>query len=310
MSPSHAIVGALLLLAGCAAQTASKLPSAPPPRASEQAPPVANERELAEGVVYSRIVRDGERPLVAHVVSIDLARGSYEFKVTQGDRSKGMEHTARLTTAYADQLDAIVAVNASYFLPFAGGSRGGDDFYPKVGDPVNVSGAALSDGEQVSPVETDIDIRVNAIVCFSGARIAIADGQSCPDGFASGVAAGPLLLADGARRSFAAFDNSYAVQTHPRTAIGVSADGARGWIVVVDGRQDGYSVGASLDQLTTIFRDLGADDAINLDGGGSTTLAHVDDTGAPVLLNRPIHTGVPGRERPVANHILLLPAKR
>jgi hypothetical protein len=51
-----------------------------------------------------------------------------------------------------------------------------------------------------------------------------------------------------------------------------------------------------------MLRDLGAVDAINLDGGGSATLV-VADHGRPRVLNSPIHTGVPGRERPSANHL-------
>jgi exopolysaccharide biosynthesis protein len=199
-------------------------------------------------------------------------------------------------------------VNASYFLPFAGGSPGGDDYYPKIGDPVNVSGAEMSAGETQSPVETDLDIRVNAIVCFSGLRVDIADGQVCPQGHTDGVAAGPRLLAAGQRRSFRTFDNNYAVMRHPRSAMGVTADRRRAWIVVVDGRQKGYSDGATLDELTDIFVSLGAAEALNLDGGGSSTLVVEDEAGAAVILNRPIHTGVPGRERPVANQILLVAA--
>ena len=62
-------------------------------------------------------------------------------------------------------------------------------------------------------------------------------------------------------------------------------------------------MGADNDALVTLFRDLGASDAMSFDGGGSSTLAVAEGKGATVL-NRPIHTGVPGRERPVANALL------
>ena len=48
---------------------------------------------------------------------------------------------------------------------------------------------------------------------------------------------------------------------------------------------------------------LGAYQALNLDGGGSTTLVSSDGKGGARLLNRPIHAGIPGRERIVANHL-------
>ena len=303
-------------LVGCVSNAASN-GAGPAPQASSASQSSLSafgfsrdEGPLGDGVVYRRIVSPSEPALVAHIVDIDLSRSGFRFAVSQGDGSKGMEHTARLTSVVADEINAIVAVNASYFLPFAGGSPGGDDFYPHVGDPVNVSGAELSGGVQVSPVETDLDIRVNAIVCFAGVRVRIEDGQTCPADFTDGVAAGPRLLAAGEKRSFAGFDRNYAVSVHPRTAIGVSENRQRAWVVVVDGRQAGYSAGASLEQLTDIFLDLGAVDAINLDGGGSSTLAHAPASGGAILLNRPIHTNVAGRERPVPNHIFLLPAER
>ena len=48
---------------------------------------------------------------------------------------------------------------------------------------------------------------------------------------------------------------------------------------------------------------LGAHEAIALDGGGSSTFAARDEAGAAVLLSRPCHTKVPGRQRPVANFL-------
>jgi len=265
------------------------------------------EGRLREGVLYSRVETTGDAAMVAHILEIDLTEPRFHFAMTPADRSRGMEHRAKLTSAMLEEANALVAVNASYFLPFAGGTPGGDDFYPQVGDPVNVSGAEMAGGQIISPVETDLDIRVNAIVCFTGLRITIEDGQVCPDGVLDGVAAGPRLLATGQRRSFLSFDNNYAATPAPRSAIGLSPDRRTAWIVVVDGRQKEYSVGASLNQLTDIFIELGANDAINLDGGGSSTLVVADAAGAPVIVNRPIHSGVPGRERPVANHVLLLP---
>jgi exopolysaccharide biosynthesis protein len=73
-------------------------------------------------------------------------------------------------------------------------------------------------------------------------------------------------------------------------------------MVVVDGRQPLSSMGATLPDMAEIFRRLGAADALNLDGGGSTAMVVAGDAG-PQVLNTPIHTGVPGRERPSANQL-------
>jgi hypothetical protein len=58
---------------------------------------------------------------------------------------------------------------------------------------------------------------------------------------------------------------------NPRTGVGATADG-RLLLVTVDGRQPGWSVGMSLREFAELFVSLGAQAAINLDGGGSTTM--------------------------------------
>ena len=58
---------------------------------------------------------------------------------------------------------------------------------------------------------------------------------------------------------------------HPRTAIGVDSDSGDVLMLVVDGRQD-FSRGATMAELARLMVDLGADEALNLDGGGSSTM--------------------------------------
>ncbi|MCE0765696.1 phosphodiester glycosidase family protein [Pseudonocardia kujensis] len=73
----------------------------------------------------------------------------------------------------------------------------------------------------------------------------------------------------------------------PRSGAGATADGHRMLLVTVDGRQSD-SVGATLLQFSNLLRELGLDDAVNLDGGGSSTLAYRDG-GAPAttIVNDP-----------------------
>jgi hypothetical protein len=65
---------------------------------------------------------------------------------------------------------------------------------------------------------------------------------------------------------------TFAPVRHPRTIVGVGAGGRRLLLITVDGRQPGYSMGMTLREAAKLARDLGATQAINLDGGGSTTL--------------------------------------
>ena len=84
---------------------------------------------------------------------------------------------------------------------------------------------------------------------------------------------------------------------HPRTGVGTTADG-RVLMVTVDGRQPGYSVGMTPRQFARLFVSLGAEWALNLDGGGSTTT---------VIKGRVTNRPSDGKERPVSSALLLLP---
>ncbi|MFZ5729362.1 MAG: hypothetical protein A2882_15115 [Phenylobacterium sp. RIFCSPHIGHO2_01_FULL_70_10] len=270
------------------------------PRAQHPSDAGARGEALFPGGRYWRESRTEPAAMQVHVLELDLRR--VRLELTAGDTSGGREHVAQTTSDYARRNGLAAAVNASYFTPFKGGSKGGEDYYPHAGDGADVSGAAIAFGQVVSPVEPDEDERVNAIVCIRAAAVTIRDGQDCGEPVDHAVSAGPRLLADGQARSFEAFGQAYGENRHPRSALGLDDDAPRAWLVVVDGRQAGYSEGASLAELIAIFRALGAEQAINLDGGGSSTLA-ARRYGEVVVLNSPIHTGVPGRERPSANHI-------
>jgi exopolysaccharide biosynthesis protein len=75
-------------------------------------------------------------------------------------------------------------------------------------------------------------------------------------------------------------------------------------LFVVDGHQPNYSEGMTLPELAQIVLKHEGYTALNLDGGGSSTLVIEGLDGKPIVLNSPIHGRVPpGRERPVANHL-------
>ena len=106
------------------------------------------------------------------------------------------------------------------------------------------------------------------------------------------VGGDPILLLDGAQTPVCV-----SCARQPRTAVGVTANG-KILLVVIDGRQPRWSRGATLGELRTILRDLGAVDALNLDGGGSSEMV-VDGE----VVNRPSD----GRERRITNAVLILP---
>jgi exopolysaccharide biosynthesis protein len=85
---------------------------------------------------------------------------------------------------------------------------------------------------------------------------------------------------------------------HPRTMIGTGGDGAM-WLVTVDGRQPELSLGMTFEELKTLARRIGLRSALNLDGGGSTTMVVKGGR----IVN---HPSDPTGPRPVSDAILVL----
>ena len=81
---------------------------------------------------------------------------------------------------------------------------------------------------------------------------------------------------------------------HPRTAIGYNEDNI--FLLTCDGRQPDWSMGLFLDELAQVLLNLGCTDALNLDGGGSTTVWVEGE-----ITNRPSD----GAERPIGNAVVV-----
>lgn len=108
-------------------------------------------------------------------------------------------------------------------------------------------------------------------------------------GVTTAIGGGPTLVRDGKPNRWTGFQ-----MRHPRSAIGWSKDYF--FLVVVDGRQAGLSVGMTLTELAEYMAHLGCENAMNLDGGGSTTLWALGN-----VMNNPSE----GQERPAANAIVV-----
>ena len=101
-------------------------------------------------------------------------------------------------------------------------------------------------------------------------------------------------------------DGEVAEQTdkarHPRTGIGFSYDKRFLYFVAIDGRQRGYSDGATYEEIGEALRFCGAYQGLNLDGGGSTTMVVAGEDGVPTVLNSPVN-GTPDKLRRNGNSI-------
>lgn len=254
--------------------------------------PVPVKREILEGVTYHRVIRYLPHSMIAHVLVIDARNTKPQFLITPRDEIEDGVLKARTTSQFLAEYGVQIAINGDGFFPWW--SRSPVDYYPHVGDPVTPNGLTASQGEvyadglqNIKPEPTIYISRRNDLTfnrqpskifsAISGDRMLILSGEIVPD------------LNDKA--------------IHPRTAIGVNRNGRWIYLVVVDGRQPFYSTGATFQELAELLKDFGAFSAMSLDGGGSSAMVIEGQYGNPVILNSPIDSYIPGRERPVANHL-------
>jgi hypothetical protein len=169
--------------------------------------------------------------------------------------------------------------------------------------PIPASGAVLS-VEAGGPRELR---RKLVAVATSGATIEAAVGL-VPFHPREAVGGFPVLVRDSAEAEGldAAGGPNFGPVRHPRTMVGIAAAGRRLLLVTVDGRQPGYSVGMTLRESAHLMRDLGATQALNLDGGGSTTMVvrrSWENAVRYTLANKPSDKE---GERPVANALAVI----
>ncbi|MFB2975203.1 phosphodiester glycosidase family protein [Microseira sp. BLCC-F43] len=226
-----------------------------------------------------------------HIVSIDLNATGIGVLVTPGKPMPQYgESRARTTSELVKEFKLQLAINANYFGPFR--EEHPWDFYPHSGDKTNVIGQAISQGFVYSPPRAGWPV-----LCFdTNNRAQIVESGRCPDGTLQAVAGIDMLVSGGKTVKSDASDGE---KPYGRVAVAV---GKKLWLIAVDGKQPHYSEGVTLAELSEIIVNLGAETALNLDGGGSTTMVVSDRKGIRGL-NAPIHTKLPMRERPVANHL-------
>jgi hypothetical protein len=250
--------------------------------------PIPSKQKLFDGAVtYHRRVYYFPRIMIAHVLVIDMKAGGVGLLVTPPDRADGSPPLdARTTSQFLDEFDLQIAVNGDGFHPWW--SRGPLDYYPQPGDPVTPNGFAASGGKAYAEGDEPI--------LYIGRRNALSFRE--PGKVINAIGGDRYLVLNG--QPVPGLDDS---ERDPRTAVGFNKNGRWLILVVVDGRQPFYSEGATFFELAGILLAHGAHFGMSLDGGGSSTLVIEGQNGQPVILNSPIDQYIPGRERPVANHL-------
>jgi hypothetical protein len=173
---------------------------------------------------------------------------------------------------------------------------GGSSGIPPAGMVVSIGGERF---EQIRP-----HVRPGAPVAVDTKLISLLPDPEGEWERAEGIAsAGPLLLWKGQRieePEKESISKVFCLARHPRTAAGVRADGTLVF-VTVDGRQPETSVGMSIPELTDLMLELGCVSAVNLDGGGSTTM---------VIDGQVVNSPSGSSPRPNGDAILLFPRVR
>ena len=245
------------------------------------------------GLAYYGL-RNLSEPWAVYLLRVELSRcelgiGVLEAPVSEG-AGEGRSPVSELLTWAGD--GALAAVNGDFFTPEgrpvgtevvrgvtrqvrrrpAFAWRPGSE--PWVGTPASTGDSVLVLGWDLSRLHGD-------------------DGTEVIGGF-------PLLLMDGGRVGDLEVTErpSFAAERHPRTAVGFDSDEDVLWVVVVDGRQPDHSMGMTLPELASLMETLGVEDAVNLDGGGSSVMVLGGKT-----MSRP--SDVEG-ERPVVNALGVL----
>ena len=241
-------------------------------------------RELYPGIRYAHTELSIPRKMVVNCLQIDAHTPGVKFYTTPRCEKwiEGKAETTRQTTrnfirqSRRRHLKLVVAINANAFSPWPAP-------YQKE-EPTDVSGFAVSQGVLVSNRNTMPSLLVNKMgrlqIDTLSADADISNVETAVSGFG-------LCLVNGEA-------SASGEDLHPRTGLGLSKDGRYLLLMTIDGRQPS-TPGATIQDVGNLLKMFGAHTGINMDGGGSTTMAWWDPTVEGQdkcrLLNQPIGNG-------------------
>jgi len=240
---------------------------------------------IASGIDYASGEANSVRLQRVYALRVDTANPNIEFFSTPDNGDKPLMTNGQTTSEFLRMYGCKVAINANPFSPV-------DQTRPR-----NVYGLAMSEGKIVA--RPNVKNPSLLISKDNRARIAEVNENSDLKDVWTAVSGFGIVLSNGIN-----IGDSKTV--HPRTAVGISGDGRYLFLMVIDGRQSGYSAGATPFETAQWLHRFGAVNGLNLDGGGSTSLVRSDGKDGAIILNRPIHGDKPGQERIVGNNLGVL----
>lgn len=227
---------------------------------------------VAEGVSH-RLIRSPEGPWTINVLYVDLDRCTTAEAVVSSDSAISRVRTTDMLAALARHETVLAGVNADFFNL-------------RNGVPTNL---LVTNGTIRTPPIPQPVLAIDSAGTAHIAVFSLEHGTLLPFHPLQAVGGRPVLARDSAVAAEAdTFGSAGFRGPNPRTAAGISRDGTRLILAVIDGRTS-HDVGMTLRQTAELMLALGARDAINLDGGGSTTMvvADPDSSGTFRIVNRP-----------------------
>ncbi len=253
-----------------------------------------NKEKVAKGIEWYQYHFTGEEKIFdaeefVNVLVVDQKKAKRRFALT------ALEGKLRRTSQAALDSGAIVAINGSFY---------------NTRPPYNSVCYLKINGEVIFERSGKMGDRDGgAVLIDDRGHVSVEQGDPDDPQWVSTrtepsiIGSGPMMLQDGQRIDMGT--GAFVTLRHPRTAIGTS--GNKVYLVTVDGRSKGNSLGVNLNELANILKWLGAENALNLDGGGSTTM-YIEGQPENGIVNRPCDNQKFDRqgERRVSNSLLLL----
>ena len=253
----------VLLAAACARQppfTAPSMGAMPFPVDSARA-------QIAADGVARRVIHSTTGPWTINVLYVDLDRCNAAEAVASSDRAIGRVKTSDMLATLSHVQEVVGGVN-------------GDFFNLQSGVPTNL---LVIDGKMVTPPIKQPVLAFDSAGLPHIAFFTLENGRLQPFHPLQAVGGRPVLVRDSAIvGDVDTFGQASFRERNPRTAAGIARKGKRLILAVVDGREY-ENAGMTLRETADLMLALGARDAINLDGGGSTTMVFADPDSSGML---------------------------
>jgi exopolysaccharide biosynthesis protein len=231
---------------------------------------------IAQGVVH-RAIHSDTGPWNINILYADLDRCTAAEAVASADGALRRTRTTEMLDSLDRHANVLGGVNADFFN-LANGR------------PTNL---LVIDGAMRTPPIKQPALAFDSAGTPHIAFFTLRGGQLQPFQPREAVGGRPVIVRDSAvAREADSFGSAGFRGRNPRTAAGIARDGTRLILVTVDGR-DSSNAGMTLHELADLMLALGAREAINLDGGGSTTMVVADPhaSGSMRIVNHPSDKG-------------------